>query len=83
VKVETSSGLCGEATPPPAVSLICEAPCISCSRALTRTSSGLSATMLPPSFSMRDAGAPIVRGSSDSWRKSPCPPVTVMIAPEG
>jgi len=26
---------------------------------------------------------PIVRGSSDNWRKSPCPPVTVITAPEG
>ena len=54
VKVETSSGLCGEATPPPAVSLICEAPCMSCSRTRRRTSSGLSATMLPPICSIRD-----------------------------
>ena len=35
VKVDASSGLCGEATPPPAVSLICVAPSMSCSR--TRT----------------------------------------------
>ena len=56
---------------------------MSCSRARTRTSSGLSATMLPPSSSMRDEGAPSVRGSSESWRKSPWPPVTVITAPEG
>ena len=48
MNVETSSGLNGEATPPPAVSLICEAPSMSCSRTRRRTSSGLSATMLPP-----------------------------------
>jgi hypothetical protein len=47
-----------------------------------RTSSGLSATMLPPTCSMR-LSVPILRGSSDNWRKSPCPLVTVMKAPEG
>ena len=83
MKVETSSGLCGEATPPPAVSLICEAPSMSCSRARIRTSSGLSAIMLPPICSMRVSGPPMVRGSSVSWRKSPWPPVMVIIAPEG
>ena len=54
VKVVTSSGLCGDATPPPAVSLICVAPSMSCSRTRTRTSSGLSATMAAPSCSPRD-----------------------------
>ena len=32
MKVVASSGLLGEATPPPAVSLICDAPCSNCSR---------------------------------------------------
>ena len=49
----------------------------------TRTSSGLSATMLPPISSMRRRGPPMVRGRSESWRKSPWPLVTVIIAPEG
>ena len=53
----TSSGLCGEDTPPPAVSLICDAPCISCSRARVRTSSGLSAIMVS---SQIQAGNPTV-----------------------
>jgi len=71
-----------EETPPPAVSLIWEAPCMSCSRTRRRTSSGLSATILPPICSMR-LSVPIVRGSSDNWRKSPCPLVTVIRAPDG
>ena len=82
-KVETSSGLCGEATPPPAVSLTCEAPSSSCSRTRMRTSSGESAIMLPPSTSLRVSGPPITRGSSVGLRKSPCPPVMVIIAPDG
>jgi SAM-dependent methyltransferase len=59
------------------------APSISCSRTRTRTSSGLSATMLPPICSMRLGMPPMVRCSSDNWQKSPCPLVTVIIAPEG
>ena len=73
----------GDDTPPPAVSLTCEAPCISCSRARTRTSSGLSATMAPPITSMRVSMPPIVRGRSVSCRKSPCPLVIVIMAPDG
>ena len=46
VKVVTSIGLKGDDTPPPAVNLTWEAPCMSCSRVRRRTSSGLSATML-------------------------------------
>ncbi len=83
VNVETSSGLCGDATPPPAVSLTCEAPSISCSRTRMRTSSGLSAIMVPPTCSVRVSGPPIRRGSSNIWRKSPWPLVTEIIAPDG
>ena len=83
VKVVTSIGLKGDDTPPPAVNLIWEAPCMSCSRVRRRTSSGLSATMAPPSCSMRVSMPPIVRGRSVSWRKSPCPLVTVITAPDG
>ncbi len=56
---------------------------MSCSRTRTRTSSGLSATMLPPICSMRVSMPPIVRGRSVNWRKSPCPLVTVIMAPDG
>ena len=52
MNVDASSGLFGDATPPPAVSLICVAPSMSCSRTRTRTSSGLSATMAAPICSM-------------------------------
>ena len=38
---------------------------------------------LPLICSMRLCGAPMVRGSSKGWRKSPCPLVTVIMAPEG
>jgi hypothetical protein len=61
----------GDATPPPAVNLICVAPCMSCSRARSRTSSGLSASMLPPICSIRLSGPPIVLGRSESCLKSP------------
>jgi hypothetical protein len=64
VKVETSSGLCGEATPPPAVSLIWLAPSISCSRTRWRIMSGLSTIIAPPSSSIRDSGLEASRGIS-------------------
>jgi len=83
VNVTTSSGLCGEETPPPAVSLIWLAPRISCSRTRTRSSSGVSAMALSPITSWRDPGWPTVRGRSDASRKSPWPLVTVIIAPDG
>ncbi len=46
--VNASSGLRGEETPPLPTSLICEAPCNSCSRTRSRTASGPSAMMLAP-----------------------------------
>jgi hypothetical protein len=39
--------------------------------------------MLPPFLSMGVNKPPIVRGKSLSWRKSPCPLVTVIMAPDG
>ncbi|MNL81847.1 hypothetical protein D3C87_2090710 [compost metagenome] len=56
---------------------------MSCSRVRMRTSSGLSAIVLSPTISCRDPGAPSVRGRSALERKSPCPLVTLIMAPEG
>jgi len=63
--------LCGEAVPPPAVSLICEAPSSNCSRVRMRTSSGESPSWPALSYSAIVNGAPSLRGSSWGERKSP------------
>ena len=78
-----SIGLYGELTPPPAISLIWLAPCRSCSRARSRTSSGLSAMAAMPSSSEWLSGPPGSRGSSNRKRKSPWPDVCEIIAPDG
>ena len=68
---------------PPAISLIWLAPCRNCSLARSRTSSGLSAMAATPMASDWLSGPPRVRGTSKENRKSPCPEVCEMRAPEG
>ena len=44
---------------------------------------GLSAIMAAPTCSPRDCGEPVTRGTSNGWRKSPWPLVTLIMAPDG
>jgi hypothetical protein len=63
--------------------LIWLAPFISCSRTRRSISGTPSATALTPAASMWLAGVEGMRGSSWTMRKSPCPEVCEIIAPEG
>src|SRR5271163_2084356 len=83
LNVVMSSEVRGDDTPPPPTSLIWEAPCRSCSRTRRRTSSALSAIIAPPVSSIGLSGPPGLLGMSCSGRKSPWPPVVVIMAPHG
>lgn len=81
LNVVMSSGLRGDETPPPPTSLICEAPWKSRSRTLIPSSPTLSVIApLMVSNMLSRAGS---RGTSRGMRRSACPPVVVIIAPDG
>ena len=71
MKVDTSSGLNGEATPPPAVSLICDAPCNELLASAQPNLIGTIRDHTPPTRSMRVSRPPIVRGRSERVTQIP------------